>query len=133
MTDALDRFFAKVEEDPETECWNWTACVSPEGYGKFHFEGKVVYAHRFAYMELIREIPDELVLNKVCKSRVCVNPDHLDPVTRKVNVNRGDLHLVNGSKTHCKFGHPFDKKNTYRIVDKDGFKHRQCRECKRRY
>ena len=55
-------------------------------------------------------------------------PGHLDPVTLRGNILRGEgLAAINARKTHCKRGHPFDEENTY--VFSDG--RRQCKACVR--
>jgi hypothetical protein len=87
--DAADRFVVKFDRS-EGGCWLWTAAVSEAGYGVFSLEGGAnAPAHRFSY-ELYRgAIPDGLSLDHLCRVRRCVNPWHLEPVTHKVNVQRG--------------------------------------------
>jgi len=46
-------------------------------------------AHRAFYEALVGTIPSELELDHLCRVRACVNPDHLEPVTRQTNVLRG--------------------------------------------
>lgn len=75
--------------DPETGCWNFTGSVSKDGYGRRSFDGKMTTAHRSVYEQLRGPIPDGLDLDHLCRNRRCVNPDHLEPVTRRVNVMRG--------------------------------------------
>jgi hypothetical protein len=48
-------------------------------------------AHRYAYEWLIGPIPIGLDLDHLCRTRECVNPNHLEPVTRKENIRRSDL------------------------------------------
>jgi hypothetical protein len=51
----------------------------------------------------------------------------MEPVTRAVNVLRGDSpNAVNARKTHCKRGHPLFGDNLYTRKDKPG---RQCKQC----
>ena len=46
-------------------------------------------AHRVAW-ELIRgPIPEGLVLDHLCRTSACVNPDHLEPVPQAINMIRG--------------------------------------------
>lgn len=84
------RFWAKVEVD-ESGCWLWTASTN-HGYGHFWVSPDVgkVYAHRYAYELLVGPIPDGLEIDHLCKVRNCVNPEHLEPVTKEENWRRGD-------------------------------------------
>ena len=78
------RFWAKV--DKTETCWLWTGGQSA-GYGRFGFKGRPnLGAHRFAYELLVGPIPPGLDLDHLCRVRNCVNPDHLEPVTRRENL-----------------------------------------------
>ena len=87
MRSDLDRFFDKV--DLQLECWQWRGAVSGNGYGTFRFEGRIIRPHRFIYEALVGPIPDGLVIDHLCGNRLCVNPDHLEPVTNGENLRRG--------------------------------------------
>jgi len=50
------------------------------------------------YQEAKGEIPDDLVLDHLCKNIACVNPDHLEVVTQQVNVQRSDSAKLNPDK-----------------------------------
>jgi len=71
-------------------------------------------------------IPPGFEPDHLCRNRRCINPAHLEPVTRRENLRRG-IGEHRPGKTHCKRGHKFTVKNTY--VTKAGF--RNCRECHR--
>lgn len=119
----LDRFWNKV--DKSGSCWEWTACIRPDGYGVFGLNKVVVYAHRVAY-ELTRgPIPSGLEIDHLCRNRSCVNPDHLEVVNHKENMARG----IHATKTHCKNGHKFTLENTYTRPSRPGT--RECKVCKR--
>ena len=121
------RFWAKVRKT-ET-CWMWTACLLRDGYGLFSVNGALVRAHRFAYELLVGPIPQGFTLDHLCRSRACVRPEHLEPVTNKDNVLRGNgLTALNARKTQCPQGHPYDLFNTHCNL-KGG---RVCRECRKR-
>lgn len=96
-------------------CWQWTG-YAVDGYGQH----AGTQAHRYAYTELVGPIPEGLTIDHLCRNRSCVNPDHMEPVTRAENTRRAFA-----LKTHCKRGHEFDAANTYRT--KGG--HRSCRKC----
>jgi hypothetical protein len=108
----------------DDECWVWRGATSGDGYGNF----KGASAHRVAYECEIGPIPEDLELDHLCRVRNCVNPAHLEPVTRAENVRRG---YAAGSRlrTHCKHGHPFSPSNTYWNPQANGNMRRQCRTC----
>lgn len=115
--------------EPNSGCWLWLGKVAKDtGYGKASFRGREILAHRLFYGTLVGPIPRGLTLDHLCRVRSCVNPAHTEPVTRAVNVMRGDgIAARNARKITCHAGHPFTKRNTY--ITADGY--RQCRECRR--
>ena len=121
----LERFAAKVECGPEIDsCWEWTGTHSGMGYGRFLLDGKKYLAHRMSYILYRGKIPEGLVLDHLCRNPSCVNPDHLEAVTNKENINRGINY--SSSLTHCIRGHEFNEENTYTIDNK-----RVCKPCRR--
>lgn len=90
-----DRIWQKVVKRPGG-CWDWCASLNEVGYGKV-WAGKhsaagnsvASYAHRVVYELLVGPIPEGLDLDHLCRNRRCVNPEHLEPVTRRENLNRG--------------------------------------------
>ena len=77
-----------VEIDPETGCWNWTASLA-SGYGRLLVGGRLVGSHRFMYEQHVGPIPDGFQIDHLCRNPRCCNPNHLEAVTAKTNVNRG--------------------------------------------
>jgi len=124
------RFWQKVRE--VGDCWEWVAGKTHDGYGRFHWQGKSRGAHRVAYWELVAPIPDGLTIDHLCRNRCCVNPDHLEPVTNRENLLRGETFQgVNSRKTHCPVGHEYTPENT-RLKRRGQWVERHCRACNRR-
>lgn len=136
---SLQRFMRKVEVQPNG-CWRWTRPLRSNGYADFFYEGKSRRAHRVAYEHFSGPIPDGLEPDHLCHTndlscaggwdcphRACVNPEHLELVTRRVNALRGrSAAAANSAKETCKRGHPFDDANTY-YPSTGG---RQCKACR---
>lgn len=110
-------------------CWPWTGSHMVNGYGKFRVDdGKQVLAHRYSYEHHVGPIPDGLVIDHLCRTRNCVNPDHLEPVTNEENLRRGEGYgLLNGMRSACVNGHEYTLENTY--TDPKG--KNRCRACSR--
>lgn len=108
-----ESFWAKVKLT-ESGCWEWTGAVATNGYARLSLMpwGKARTAHRIAYEVLAGPIPTGLDLDHLCRVRWCVNPAHLEPVTRKENLRRGDHN--NRRRTHCRNGHEYTPENTVR-------------------
>lgn len=86
-------------------------------------------AHRVTYVTAFGEPPKGLDLDHLCRMRCCVNPIHLEPVTRSENAKRSPIMGQGQSKkTHCPKGHPYSEANTYRKPDG----RRVCRTCTRK-
>lgn len=137
VTPIEDRFWASVNKDgpmPQTDavegrCWAWTGNLR-SGYGSIQAAGsrRKIQAHRLSYELHGGTLVPGLDIDHLCRNRECVNPAHLELVTTRVNVLRGEGPAAkNARKTHCKYGHPFDAENTR--YTRDG--KRQCRTCVR--
>ncbi len=127
---AIDRFNKKYVVNIDTGCWEWQGYVHPGGYGHFS-DTKKFTAHRWSYEYFIGKIEANLKIDHLCRVRHCVNPKHLEAVTQKENIARGNTGLLTGiimrSKTHCPKNHEYSYKNTY--ISPSG--KRVCRQCAR--
>lgn len=106
-------------------CWPWLGSVKETGYGNFALHAAnrttIVRAHRFAYELWRGPIPAGLDLDHLCRSRACVNPSHLEPVTRRENLHRSPI--TNAGKRCCPMcGGPY-------TIRRSGY--RYCRACAR--
>ena len=109
-------------------CWIWQGRKTPNGYAVIYVAGRNLVAHRWAYQVLVAPVPDLLQMDHLCRTPACVNPSHLEPVTQRENILRGDSPTArNARKTHCDNGHPLTLGDTYEDPGRPGS--RICRIC----
>lgn len=122
----LDRLWARTEISA-TGCWIWTGSTSC-GYGQIQIDRRNYRAHRVGYELLIGPIPEGLQIDHLCRVRRCWNPDHLEPVTIRENVLRGEGITARAARqTHCIHGHELTPEN---IASRPGDpRRRDCLTC----
>jgi hypothetical protein len=65
--------------------------MNSDGYGSIKVEGGMRCAHLVNYERAKEVVQEGLELDHRCRVRICVNPEHLEPVPHKTNVARGRL------------------------------------------
>jgi hypothetical protein len=123
--DTDERFWAKVAKSDG--CWLWTAGKDGKGYGAAYVNLRQVRAHRLAYELVVGPIPGGMTIDHLCRNRACVNPAHMEVVTRGENTARSNRLKAAEirAQSHCKHGHEYTPENTY--IRPDGA--RICRHC----
>ena len=94
---AEERFNRNVKKDESTNCWIWLGAGSGKfynkedgsgGYGMLRIQGESYMAHRWAYEQKNKiNLTSEDTLDHLCRNTRCVNPDHLEKVTLRENIN----------------------------------------------
>ncbi|HEY6330635.1 MAG TPA: HNH endonuclease signature motif containing protein [Blastocatellia bacterium] len=123
-----DRFWEKVEK--RGHHWFFTGSQTKDGYGQIQDgNGKLRGAHVVSYEMHFGPLPPGTEVHHGCEIRNCVNPDDLRAVTHQENMLSSDtLAARNAERVLCKYGHPFDARNTY--YTRKGS--RSCRRCRNR-
>lgn len=141
----LRRLWAMIDKGDPSGCWMVSGNKSGK-YTQIVVNGKRTFIHRFVYELLVGPIPEGYDLGHKCHDEAaaaglcdltgyecphhsCCNPLHLEPQPRATNLRSSPntQASINGSKTHCKYGHEYTEENTGRR--KTGW--RYCRQCGR--
>ena len=114
-------FWKYVDRGLAQDCWSWVGSVGAYGHGQFRIAGEMEKAHRFSYELLVGPIPKAMHLHHTCGNARCVNPSHLELLSRREHAT---VHRV---KNTCINGHSLgDPSNVYL---RNGVRH--CRSCRR--
>jgi hypothetical protein len=120
------RLREKVRADSQDGCWEWVAGRNDQGYGSVRWDGKTHRAHRLVYELLVGPVPDGLMCDHLCRVRHCVNPAHIELVTNRENILRGESWTArNARKTHCPKCH-----QPYAHVNRARAQQRICNPCR---
>lgn len=130
----MTSFLIRVNQDGPNGCWLWRGGRTPSGYGTFSWRenGRVrgTPAHRRSFELFVGPIPDGYEIDHLCSNPPCVNPAHLEAVTRSENMRRAQAKPYSGKprgrkpRTMCPNGHALISANVYVFHGR-----RLCRTC----
>jgi hypothetical protein len=126
----FERFWKWVSVPSDaTRCWLWKGALH-HGYGYLRIDGREWESHRVSYLLHYGDLPPQL--DHLCRVRHCANPYHLESVTAKENILRGESPSArNARKTHCPKRHPYNEENTYLCLRRrNNHPNKWSRECR---
>jgi hypothetical protein len=71
-----------VDRGFESPCWEWQRYINQYGYGSTTVDGDTRRAHIVYYERIHGPVPEGKELHHRCENRRCVNPEHVEPLTR---------------------------------------------------
>lgn len=74
----------------DNECLELTRYINKKGYGHLRDAGKMRLAHVIVYEHENGKMPKNKEIDHLCRNKACVNLKHLEVVTHKENVRRGN-------------------------------------------
>lgn len=129
------RFWSNVSATSAEGCWKWNGPISVYGYGRLmesigNRKTKQLMAHRFAYEQVIGKIEEGMTIDHVCRNKSCVNPAHMEVVTRGENSIRShSKNMMAMRENCCTKGHKIEKENVIKETRKNGKERFRCKIC----
>ena len=96
----MERFWELVDKNGPVpphnptlgQCWVWTGTLIKSGWAKGYASLRVgkrpMRVHQYSYLLTKGAVPEGLEIDHHCRTRNCVNPDHLEAVTHLENMRR---------------------------------------------
>lgn len=114
-----------------TDCMLYAGYLDNDGYGhvsQWHDSTQLSHLiHRIVYENHFGAIPTGKEVDHICRTRCCMNIDHLRAVTHKENCQNRPKHCNNG---YCRKGlHKLSEDNLMKWTNADGSLHWKCKEC----
>lgn len=123
-----ERFDRCYIPEPNSGCWLWIGQVDKHGYGRVTYRGVRSTAQRASFQRFKGSIPSGFQVDHKCFNPSCVNPDHLQAVTKSQNLaNRRIL-----PHEFCNIGHPLTPDNVIVWRNGRGTSARRCKICLQR-
>lgn len=113
-------------------CWIYVRSTDRVGYVQISNGTKLVMAHRAVYEREYGPIKEGLEIDHTCNTRNCLNPSHMEQVTRSENVRRSSAwktlpNVITNRTGICKRGH-----NNMKVKDVGGGKlAKYCVDCRK--
>lgn len=85
MYNSFEELFQEETKRNSTGCLIWTGSDNGRGYGRMSVQGKVKYAHRYAWERVKGAIPAGMQVDHICFNRLCCEPTHLRLASAKQN------------------------------------------------
>jgi HNH endonuclease len=141
-SEAVARFWERVQMASASQCWLWTGPLTQQGkhaYGVASLRGVADKAHRVAYRLKVGAIPEGMTVDHLCREKLCCNPAHMEIVTAAENTARMYRSPDRVYPLVCTAGHAREfgvrvcrKCNVERVARSQAKKPEYYREMKRR-
>lgn len=120
-------------------CIEWVGPKDRHGYGKIKISvdssRRWTGTHRAAWLAQRGPIPQDMVIDHLCRNRACANVEHMEVVTVSLNTARGDHSnkkgrsgRVAGSPPGCSL---HGQSDGYAHLANDGYERWVCRTCRK--